>query len=88
MKPLVSVIVPVYRAEKYIEGCVRSLQAQSYDQLEIILIDDGSPDESPAICDAFALWMIVSELSTRKTAGHLRRVTVDLIWPRESILYL
>ena len=55
MKPLVSVIVPVYRAEKYIEGCVRSLQAQSYDQLEIILIDDGSPDESPAICDAFAL---------------------------------
>lgn len=52
--PLVSVIVPVYNAEKYLEQCVDSLCAQTYKNLEIILVDDCSPDSSPAICDKYA----------------------------------
>lgn len=51
---LVSVIVPVYKTKEYLEQCVRSILAQTYAQLEILLIDDGSPDECPALCDAFA----------------------------------
>ena len=51
---LISIIVPVYRTKEYLEQCVQSLRAQSYTNLEIILVDDGSPDECPALCDAYA----------------------------------
>lgn len=53
MNPLISVIVPIYKCEKYLERCVRSILSQSYSNLEILLINDGSPDGCPAICDAF-----------------------------------
>lgn len=52
--PLISVIVPVYNVEKYLEQCIRSIAGQTYRNLEIILVDDGSPDGSGAICDAWA----------------------------------
>ncbi len=52
---LVSVIVPVYNVEPYVEKCVRSLMAQDHEELEIILVDDGSTDGSGAICDELAL---------------------------------
>lgn len=52
--PLISVIVPVYRVEEYLERCVKSILSQTYENLEVILVDDGSPDQCPAICDAFA----------------------------------
>lgn len=51
---LVSVIVPVYRAEQYLRKCVESILAQSYRNLELLLIDDGSPDGCPALCDELA----------------------------------
>ena len=50
----VSVIVPIYKAEKTIRRCVNSLLSQDFDGFEVLLIDDGSPDECPAICDEFA----------------------------------
>ncbi len=50
----VSIIVPVYKTEKYVEECVSSLTEQSYENIEIILIDDGSPDKSGEICDKLA----------------------------------
>lgn len=53
-QPLISVIVPVYRAEQYIDKCVLSLVEQTYQNLEILLVDDGSPDRSGAMCDAWA----------------------------------
>ena len=52
--PLISVIVPVYKVERYLDQCVRSIVGQTYSNLEIILIDDGSPDASGAMCDAWA----------------------------------
>ena len=54
IEPLVSVIVPVYNVEKYISECVDSIIAQEYHNLEIILIDDGSTDYSPSICEGYA----------------------------------
>lgn len=57
----ISVIVPVYNAEKYLDRCVESIVAQTYKNLEIILVDDGSTDNSPAICDAWAKKIAGSE---------------------------
>lgn len=51
---LVSVIVPIYKVEKYLRQCVDSIIAQTYKNLEIILVDDGSPDQCPCICDEYA----------------------------------
>ena len=53
-EPLVSVIVPIYKVEKYLDKCVGSIAAQSYKNLEIILVDDGSPDNCPTMCDLWA----------------------------------
>ncbi len=50
----VSIIVPVYNVEKYLEFCIKSLQKQTYTDLDIILVDDGSTDHSSVICDAYA----------------------------------
>ena len=52
--PLISVIVPVYRVEDYLDKCIRSIAEQTYSNLEILLVDDGSPDASGAICDRTA----------------------------------
>ena len=51
---LVSVIVPVYKVEKCLEECLKSIVGQTYKKLEIILVDDGSPDNCPAMCDLWA----------------------------------
>lgn len=51
---LISIIVPVYKVEKYLERCVKSIQKQTYTNLEIILVDDGSPDRCGQLCDEFA----------------------------------
>lgn len=54
-RPLISVIVPVYNVERYLEQCVNSIIIQTYTNLEILLLDDGSKDSSGALCDKLAL---------------------------------
>lgn len=54
MDDLITVVIPVYNVEKYLHRCVDSVVAQSHTNLEIILVDDGSPDSSPQICDEYA----------------------------------
>ena len=54
MNELVSVIVPVFKVEPYLAKCIESILCQTYENLEIFLVDDGSPDRCPQICDEFA----------------------------------
>lgn len=54
MKDVISVIVPVYNVSAYLPECLDSILSQDYEKLEVILIDDGSTDDSGAICDAYA----------------------------------
>lgn len=54
MNPLISVIIPIYNVEKYLARCVDSIVNQTYKNLEIILVDDGSPDRCPQMCDDYA----------------------------------
>lgn len=53
-QPLVSIIVPIYKVESYLRRCLDSIVNQTYTNLEIILVDDGSPDACPQICDEYA----------------------------------
>ena len=53
-KPTVSIIVPVYKTEQYLKECIDSILKQDYPAIEIILVDDGSPDNCPALCDWYA----------------------------------
>ncbi len=52
--PKISVIVPVYKAEQYLPRCIDCILAQKFTDFELLLIDDGSPDKSGAICDEYA----------------------------------
>lgn len=54
MSRLISVIIPVYKVEAYLDECVASVVSQTHKKLEIILVDDGSPDNCPAMCDSWA----------------------------------
>jgi len=52
--PVISIIVPVYKTEKYLRRCIDSILAQTFIDFECIIVDDGSPDNSPGICDEYA----------------------------------
>lgn len=54
MNDIISVIVPVYNVEKYVAACIKSILSQTYQNFEVLLVDDGSSDTSGNICDEFA----------------------------------
>ena len=84
--PLISVIIPVYNVEKYLHECVDSILAQTYTNLEIILVDDGSTDASGKICDEYAakdlrirvIHQVNQGVSAARNAG-IRAATSSLI---------
>ena len=53
--PILSIIVPVYKVEPYLEKCIKSIIGQDFEDFELILVDDGSPDKCGTICDEYAL---------------------------------
>ena len=54
-RPLISVVLPIYNIEEYLDRCMQAVLNQTYDNLEILMVDDGSPDGCPALCDQYAL---------------------------------
>ena len=88
---MLSVIVPVYNAEKYLEKCIESICQQTYRDLDIILIDDGSQDQSGAICDQFKaidgrIRVFHKENGIRICLNDLWRKLVRRIWLLVDIL--
>lgn len=91
----VSVIIPVFRTEKYLKKCIDSVLSQTYGNLEIVLVDDGSDDNSPSICDKYAerderILVIHKEnggLSSARNAG-LLKATGDYIAFADSDDYI
>lgn len=69
MKPMISVVVAIYQVEKYIKKCLDSIISQTYQNLQIILVDDGSEDSSPAICDRYAKTDNRIEVYHKKNGG-------------------
>ena len=65
----VSIVVPVYKVEKYIENCIESLVSQTLREIEIILVDDGSPDKCGEICDVYAARDNRIKVLHKKNAG-------------------
>lgn len=93
--PLISVIIPVYNVEKYLEECVNSVLVQTYKNIEIILVDDGSTDSSGQLCDRFAekhsniqvIHQKNAGLSDARTAG-LQRTTGKYVYFLDSDDYI
>ena len=78
--PLISVIVPVYNVEKYLNRCVESIVGQTYDNLEILLVDDGSTDNSGILCDVWSERDERVQVIHKKNggAGAARNVALDM----------
>ena len=69
MNNLISIIVPIYKVEKYLNRCIDSIINQTYKNIEIILIDDGSPDNCGVICDEYARKDIRIKVIHKKNGG-------------------
>ncbi len=86
----VSIIVPVYKVEKYIHNCIKSVLAQSYEDWELILVDDGSPDNSGLICDEYAAKDVRIKVTHKENGGQssARNVALDLPPKGDYITFL
>ena len=93
--PVFSIIVPVYKTEKYLDKCVTSILSQNYTDFELILVDDGSPDNCPRLCDSYAardgrVKVIHKEnggVSSARNFG-INAATGDYIWFVDSDDYI
>ena len=83
--PLISIVVPVYNVERYVEKCIRSLRGQTYGHIEVILVDDASTDGSYDVCKAAIggdpRFKLIRRPVNQGVAGH---VIWDCLWQREN----
>ena len=82
---LISVIVPVYNVKEYLNTCVESILNQTHENLEVILVDDGSTDGSGEICDSYAKTDTRVQVLHTKTADRRRLETAELRSAKENI---
>ena len=68
-QPLISIIIPVYNVEQYLDECMESVLNQTYTNLEVVLVDDGSKDRSPAMCDEYATKDVRVKVIHKKNGG-------------------
>ena len=86
---MVSIIVPVYNAEKYIDECIQSVLCQTYAAWELLLVDDGSTDNSGNICDKYAREDIRIKVLHQKNQGVSVARNVALDWAKgDYIIFL
>lgn len=76
--PVVSVVVPIYKVERYLAQCVDSMLAQTLRDIEVILVDDGSPDACPGICDAYAAQDSRVRVIHQENGGYGKAVNVGI----------
>lgn len=84
MKRQLSIVVPVYNVEKHLQRCIESLLKQKVDNYEIILVDDGSSDSSPAMCDEYAQKYAHIKVLHKTNGGWALPETVELLWQKEN----
>lgn len=89
MDPLVSIIVPVYNVKPYLNRCVNSLLGQSYQNMELLLVDDGSTDGSETLCDEYAAQDARVRVLHKKNGGlsDARNAGVDAAKGNISLLW-
>lgn len=83
-RPLISVIVPIYKVEKYLNRCVDSILNQTFKDFELILVDDGSPDNSPAICDEYAAKYDFIHVIHKENGGLSSARNAGIDWATEN----
>lgn len=88
MGECISVIIPVYKVEKYLNRCIESVVAQTYENIEIIIVDDGSPDKCPQICDEWKNKDSRIQVIHKKMADCHRQEMQEFIWRQVSTFYL
>lgn len=82
--PEISVIVPVYKAEAYLHACIDSILSQTFSGFELILVDDGSPDNCGAICDDYAARDSRVRVIHQEIRDRPRQETAPLLLPKEN----
>ena len=68
-----SIIIPIYNSEEYLRQCIDSVIAQTYENIEIILVNDGSPDNSKAICEEYVKQIFICEINKQRQWGNSGR---------------
>lgn len=82
---LLTVVIPVYNVEKYLKRCVESVLVQEWHNYDILLVDDGSTDSSPQICDDYAKVYDFISVIHKKMEGSLQLVTQVFLMLRENM---
>ena len=78
--PLITIIVPIYRVEQYLDRCVKSLVNQTYTKIEILLVDDGSPDSCPMLCEEWGKRDTRIKVLHKENGLKMRKANILHLW--------